>query len=190
MSTLLDDLHARSGGACELCGSQEALAAFAVPPRTDPAADDQVLLCATCRPQVGGERDLDPIHWFCLQQSAWSAVPAVQVLAWRLLGRLGTSWAADLRDQLWLDDDTRAWAEADAAPAEPPAPTLDSNGTPLKDGDAVTLIKDLDVKGAGFTAKRGTLVKAIRLTEDPGLVEGQVNRITIFLKTEFLKKAG
>lgn len=190
MSTLYDDLHARSGGVCELCGSQDALVAFTVAPRTGPSAQDQVLLCAACRPQVGGEQSLDPSHWFCLQQAAWSAVPAVQVLAWRLLGRLGTSWALDLRDQLWLDDDTRAWAEGDAALAEAPAPTLDSNGTALRDGDAVTLIKDLDVKGAGFTAKRGTLVKGIRLTEDPGLVEGQVNKVAIFLKTEFLKKAG
>jgi protein PhnA len=59
----------------------------------------------------------------------------------------------------------------------------------LVDGDAVTLIKDLDVKGANFTAKRGTLVKGIRLTDDPALVEGRVNGIAIYLKTAFLKKA-
>ncbi len=67
--------------------------------------------------------------------------------------------------------------------------TRDSNGTILSDGDSVTLIKDLEVKGGGFTAKRGTLVKGIRLTDDPGLVEGRVNKMAIYLKTEFLKKA-
>ena len=65
----------------------------------------------------------------------------------------------------------------------------DSNGTPLAEGDAVTLIKDLEVKGAGFTAKRGTLVKGIHLTDEAGMVEGRVNGITIVLKTQFLKKA-
>lgn len=71
----------------------------------------------------------------------------------------------------------------------PAAPTLDSNGTPLTEGDAVTPIKDLDVKGAGFTAKRGTLVKNIHLTDDPGLVEGRVNGMVIVLETGFLKRA-
>ena len=67
-------------------------------------------------------------------------------------------------------------------------PTLDSNGTELMEGDAVTLIKNLEVKGGGFTAKRGTAVKNIRLTDDSGLVEGKVNGMQIVLKTEFLKK--
>lgn len=64
-----------------------------------------------------------------------------------------------------------------------------SNGTPLAEGDAVALIKELEVKGAGFTAKRGTLVKGIHLTADAGMVEGRANGITIVLKTQFLKKA-
>ena len=75
------------------------------------------------------------------------------------------------------------------AEVEPDAETLDSHGTPLASGDSVTLIKDLDVKGAGFVAKRGTLVKNIRLTGDPAHVEGKVNGVAIVLKTQFLKKA-
>jgi protein PhnA len=51
------------------------------------------------------------------------------------------------------------------------------------------LIQDLDVKGANFIAKRGTLVKGIRLTNDPACVEGKVNKSVIVLKTRFLKKA-
>ena len=51
------------------------------------------------------------------------------------------------------------------------ADTKDSNGTTLADGDSVTLIKDLKVKGTSETIKRGTLVKNIRLTDDPGLIE-------------------
>ena len=68
--------------------------------------------------------------------------------------------------------------------------TRDSNGTPLKDGDSVTLIKDLKVKGTSETIKRGTLVKNIRLTDDPGLIECNTRQVKgLVLKTEFLKKA-
>ncbi len=49
--------------------------------------------------------------------------------------------------------------------------TRDSNGTILKEGDNVTLIKDLKVKGTSVTLKRGTLVKGIHLTDDPRRVE-------------------
>ncbi|MBS0620265.1 MAG: alkylphosphonate utilization protein [Verrucomicrobia bacterium] len=65
----------------------------------------------------------------------------------------------------------------------------DSNGTELKNGDSVTVIKDLKVKGASMTIKRGTLYKDIRLTEDEEEVECGKGRNTIVLKTCFLKKA-
>lgn len=66
----------------------------------------------------------------------------------------------------------------------------DSNGTLLKDGDSVTLIKDLKVKGTSVTLKRGTLVKGIQLTDDPDEVECRVEKVKgLVLRTEFLKKA-
>jgi protein PhnA len=68
-------------------------------------------------------------------------------------------------------------------------PTKDSNGTILAEGDAVTLIKDLKVKGSSLTLKRGTLVKNIRLTNSPAEIEGRAGGSTMVLKTEFLKKA-
>jgi protein PhnA len=68
--------------------------------------------------------------------------------------------------------------------------TRDSNGTILADGDSVTLIKDLKVKGTSVTLKRGTLVKAIRLTGDPDEIECRVEKVKgLVLRTEFLKKA-
>ena len=66
---------------------------------------------------------------------------------------------------------------------------MDSNGNELFEGDAVTLVRNLDVKGAAFTAKQGTLVKNIRLTDDPRYVEGKVNGMVIVLKTIYLKRA-
>ena len=66
----------------------------------------------------------------------------------------------------------------------------DSNGTQLKDGDSVTLIKDLKVKGTSVTLKRGTLVKNIRLTDEPDEIECNADKVKgLVLRTEFLKKA-
>jgi protein PhnA len=66
----------------------------------------------------------------------------------------------------------------------------DSNGTELKDGDSVTLIKDLKVKGTSTVLKRGTLIKNIRLTSDAAEVECRADKIKdLVLRAEFLKKA-
>jgi protein PhnA len=64
----------------------------------------------------------------------------------------------------------------------------DSNGNILSEGDSVTLIKDLKVRGSSSVIKRGMVVKNIRLTNDEGEVEGKVEKTVMVLKTEFLKK--
>ena len=66
----------------------------------------------------------------------------------------------------------------------------DSNGTPLNEGNSVTLIKDLKVKGTSVTLKRGTLIKNIRLTGNEDEVECRAEKVKdLVLRTEFLKKA-
>ena len=66
----------------------------------------------------------------------------------------------------------------------------DSNGNLLGNGDSVTLIKDLKVKGTSVTLKRGTLVKNIRLTDDAEEIECNADKVKgLVLKTCFLKKA-
>ena len=66
----------------------------------------------------------------------------------------------------------------------------DSNGTQLADGDSVTVIKDLKVKGTSVTLKRGQLCRNIRLTDDEELIECNVEKVKgLVLRTEFLKKA-
>lgn len=64
----------------------------------------------------------------------------------------------------------------------------DSNGNKLMDGDTVTLVKDLKVKGSSIVLKRGKTVKNIRLTDDPAEVDCRVDGSQIVLRTEFLKK--
>ena len=64
----------------------------------------------------------------------------------------------------------------------------DSNGAELQDGDSVTVIKDLKVKGSSMVIKRGTKVKSIRLTDNPEEVDCKIEGSSIVLKTCFLKK--
>lgn len=64
----------------------------------------------------------------------------------------------------------------------------DSNGNILVDGDTVTLIKSLKVKGGGVTLKQGTTIKKIRLTDNDEEVDCKVDGMSVVLKTCFLKK--
>ncbi len=117
----------------------------------------------------------------------WSEDPATQVLAYRMLARLDAfDWARDLSDMLYLDDEIRAWADAGVIRD---TGHRDSNGVPLHTGDNVVLIKDLPVKGGGFTAKRGTAVRGISIvTDNPAHIEGRVEGQRIVILTEFVKK--
>lgn len=65
----------------------------------------------------------------------------------------------------------------------------DSNGTALSEGDSVTIIKDLKVKGSNVTLKRGTVIKNIRLGEGDEAVEGNSDKVKgLRLNPAFLKK--
>lgn len=168
---------------CELCGAEGSLETL-----------DDVALCGVCASGVLEPKAAPDRHWTCLRDAIWSERPAVKVQCYRVLKRLGDHpLAGELLDQLFLDDADLALAErglkAEGREEDQDVLTVDSNGTTLKEGDAVVLIKDLEVKGANFTAKRGTTVKGISLTGDPKYVEGKVNGIRIVLVAAYLKKA-
>ncbi|MDT8375868.1 MAG: PhnA domain-containing protein [Mariprofundaceae bacterium] len=184
------ELQARSESRCELCGATENLGVYEIPPSSSGNADQCVFICHTCREQIENPDRVDANHWRCLNDSMWSQVPAVQVMAWRMLTRLrAEGWPQDLLDMLYLDDETRIWAES-GIQSEGTAKHLDSNGAVLEAGDTVTLIKDLDVKGSSITAKRGTAVRGIRLVADnPEQIEGRVEGQQIVILTKFVKKA-
>ena len=184
-------LFARSNSSCELCKSKLNLSVYKVPPNSNGSADNSIFVCETCLDQIEYPKNIDANHWRCLNDSMWTPIPAVQVMAWRQLKRLSSeAWAQDLLDMLYLDEETQAWAAAtEIAELEAENSSVDSNGAVLNAGDSVTLIKDLDVKGAGFTAKRGSLVKGISLTDNPEHIEGRVNGTRIVLLTKFLKKS-
>ena len=116
----------------------------------------------------------------------WSEEAGVQVLASRTLNRLASEdWARDLLGQLYLDVETQAWADnVDAITNH-----RDSKGVSLAQRDNVVLIKDLWIKGARFTAKRGATVRGISLVQDnDDHIEGRVEGQRIVILTEFVKK--
>lgn len=190
---LFESLLERSQSKCELCGRVESLSLYEIPPVNKPDENNSIIACDICQDQINNPDKMDTNHWHCLNESMWSEHLPVQVMSYRMLSLLKSEvWAQDLLEQLYLEESTLEWAKS-GLPAEEEidssAPTLDSNGTRLMEGDSVTLIKDLDVKGAGFTAKRGTLVRNISLTNNPKHIEGKVNGIQIVLVANFLKKA-
>lgn len=187
------ELIARSQNQCELCLATEQLSSFVVVPKKGEKADECAWICASCQSQMPKEAVLDVQHWRCLNDSMWSQIPAVQVLAWRILNRLShEAWAQQALDMLYLDESILAWAQAELAQTdEDKIVHRDSNGAILQAGDTVTLIKDLVVKGANFTAKRGTAVRNISLVHDNAEhIEGRVNDQQIVILTQFVKKSG
>ncbi|MEE3319926.1 MAG: PhnA domain-containing protein [Pseudomonadota bacterium] len=192
--TIESALLARADSCCELCGAGEALSVYAVPPESDGSEAQSALLCETCQYQIDNPGNEDTNHWRCLNDSMWSQQPAVQVLAWRMLTRLrAEGWPQDLLDMLYLEDDVLEWAQAtgEGVVEEQGVQHRDSNGAVLEAGDSVTLIKDLNVKGANFTAKRGTAVRNISLVQDnPEQIEGRVEGQRIVILTQYVKKNG
>lgn len=178
----IDELLQRSN-VCELCGSDEGLEAYEVL-----GMDESVVVCKTCKSSIENPQD-DINHWHCLNESMWSEFSEVQVVAYRTLSKLKDEiWARDLLEMLYLEDEVLKVAKEGLETKENNSLTKDSNGTTLEAGDSVTIIKDLEVKGAGFTAKRGTVVKNITLTDNPEQIEGRVNGVKIVLLSKFLKK--
>jgi len=187
------DLFERSGSNCELCSATQNLVVYELPPVTNAGIDDSVLICETCREQIDNPKKMDVNHWRCLNDSMWNQTPAVQIMAWRMLMRLrNEGWPQDLLDMLYLDDEilNRAQATGEGESEEGSVKHIDSNGAALEAGDTVTLIKDLNVKGANFTAKRGTAVRGISLVADnPEHIEGKVNGQQIVILTKYVKRA-
>jgi len=104
----------------------------------------------------------------------------------------GSQTMPDTDDTYIYDEALGEWRPAGAAAAETPdarAAVRDAAGNILADGDAVTLIKDLKVKGANQTLKQGTVIRSIRLTDDPEEIDCRHDSIKgLVLRTEFVRK--
>lgn len=184
------ELFARSNHQCELCSANTDLSIYEVPP-TD-YSDNEIVCCQTCVEQLNDSDSIEPNHWRCLNESMWSTVPAVQVVAWRMLNTLKSEgWPVDLLDMMYLEEETLTWAKSGFSEVDNMDEVIhkDCNGVVLESGDTVVLTKDLNVKGAGFTAKRGTPVRNISLVYDNAEhIEGRVNGQQIVILTKYVKK--
>lgn len=179
----------RCDSKCELCGSDSPLSSFVVAPHSQVTVDHAVMLCDTCKNQIESPDTMDANHWRCLNDSMWSQVAPVQVMAWRQLKRLSAneSWATDLLDMMYMEEDIARWAEIGMD--EDGQKHVDCNGAELKAGDSVTIIKDLPVKGSSMVVKQGTMVRNIGLAKDDvDLFSGKVDGQSIWLRCEFARK--
>ncbi|AOW20479.1 PhnA domain-containing protein [Urechidicola croceus] len=189
---LLQDLEARSGTKCELCGSTANLNIYEVPPISTGGVDGSLLGCETCINQINNPESMDSNHWRCLNDSMWSEFQAVQVVAWRMLSRLKKEgWPQDLLDMMYLDDELLKFAKATGEGLDESEKIIhrDVNGVILEAGDSVVLVKDLKVKGSSMVAKQGTAVRRISLDpENAEYIEGKVGAQTIVIITQYVKK--
>lgn len=190
--SILNKLQERSGSKCELCTSEENLSMYKLPPAPVGTVDDSILACTTCIDQIENSDNVDANHWRCLNDSMWSEVAAVQVVAWRVLTRLRSEgWPQDLLDMLYLDEENLKWAKATGEGLEDEQKVIhrDVNGVILQAGDSVVLIKDLKVKGSSLVAKQGTAVRRISLDpKNDKFIEGKVGPTQIVIITEYVKK--
>lgn len=188
----LDKLTTRSGNQCELCAATENLSIYDVPPTASNLSDREILTCETCLNQIEKKEELNANHWQCLSTSMWNENLPVQVVSWRMLNRFrNESWAADLLDMMYLDDETLDLAKQTGDHESDGSIDLhkDCNGNILIGGDTVTLIKDLDVKGSTLNAKIGTAVRNIRLVHDnTEQIEGKIDGQQIVILTKYVKK--
>ena len=189
MSVIERKLKDRSGSVCEISGAEHDLVVYVLPPTNERTVENSVLLAKHLNDQIENPETTDEKDWRGLSESMWSEHLPVQIVSWRMLARLKNT---DLLDMMYLDEEALEWAKATGEGDEEDENKLvhkDSNGVTLLDGDSVVLIKDLDVKGATFTAKRGAAVHNIKLVwDDANLIEGRVENQNIYILTQYVKK--
>ncbi|MFY8069453.1 MAG: PhnA domain-containing protein [Flavobacterium sp.] len=189
MSVIERKLKDRSGSVCEISGTEHDLVVYVLPPTNERTVENSVLIAKHLKDQIENPETTDEKGWRGLSESMWSEHLPVQIVSWRMLARLKNT---DLLDMMYLDEEALEWAKATGEGEEEDENKLvhkDSNGVTLLDGDSVVLIKDLDVKGATFTAKRGAAVHNIKLVwDDANLIEGRVENQNIYILTQYVKK--
>ncbi len=189
MSVIERKLKDRSGSVCEISGTEHDLVVYVLPPTNERTVENSVLITKHLKDQIENPETTDEKDWRGLSESMWSEHLPVQIVSWRMLARLKNT---DLLDMMYLDEEALEWAKATGEGEEEDENKIvhkDSNGVTLLDGDSVVLIKDLDVKGATFTAKRGAAVHNIKLVwDDANLIEGRVENQNIYILTQYVKK--
>lgn len=94
-----------------------------------------------------------------------------------------------MSDEYVYDEESGEWLPASEIAARRTTVVRDAAGNELTDGDQAVLVKDLKVKGAGQTLKQGTVIRSIRLTDNPEEIDCRHDTIKgLVLRTEFVRK--
>lgn len=111
------DLARRAKSRCEITGASGVpLRPYEVPPvGEDPDIDRTLLVSDACMDVLEHPKRLAGREWQCLAEAVWSDMPAVQVVAWRMLRELATreDWAREALDEVFLDPEIEEWANAE-----------------------------------------------------------------------------
>ena len=185
-------LQTRSNGICELCSEAAAnLIEYAVPPKTNNAVENEVVVCDTCHQQIATSNYSDANYWRCLSGSIWSEVPAVQALSYKILTKLkAEDWAAEAMDAVTLEESVINWANAEDELEASKIIHKDAYGVVLHSGDTIILTENLNIKGANFIASKGTTVRKIKVVPDNAeQIEGKIEGDTIVILTKFVRKS-
>ena len=109
------DLARRAKSRCELTGAAGVpLRAYEIPPvPADPDIERTLLISEECHDMLDHPARLAGRHWQCLAEAVWSEMPAVQVVAWRMLNELAKreDWAREVLEEVFLDTDVEEWAK-------------------------------------------------------------------------------
>ncbi len=190
--SISNTLKERAAGACEICGTtSDSLQAFAVPTRSADSDEHCVAICEVCLQFLQQKNYADANHFRNLVGAIWSEVPAVKVMAYKLLNQLSKeSWAAEALDAAYLDESEMLWAQSEDAAEADRIIHKDAYGVVLEAGDTVLLTENLNVKGANFIAPKGTKVPKIRLVPDNAeQIEGKIEGSTIVILTKYVRKS-
>lgn len=110
------ELARRAKSKCELTGAAGVpLRPYEVPPvPADPELGRTLLLSEACHDVLENPKRLAGREWQCLAEAVWSEMPAVQVVAWRMLNHLAKreDWAREVVEELFLDEEVEAWAKS------------------------------------------------------------------------------
>jgi protein PhnA len=115
LSRFAKDLVRRSRSKCELCDKGGVrLDVCELPPlEEEPFAEGCIFICEECHKQIDHPKKMIPSHWRCLNNALWSEVPAVQIMAVRMLRRLAKTechWAEELLEHAYLEPETEEWS--------------------------------------------------------------------------------
>jgi protein PhnA len=192
---LSEVLSKRAAAKCELCTAETSLSTFSLIENTS-IETEQIAVCEHCTNQLSKTSTQDADYWRCLNSTMWTEYLPVKVAIWSILTHHKSAvWPVELLDMMYLSEEETTFAKRVLNHLYPNESTddavvhKDANGAVLQAGDTVVITKDLDVKGASLTAKRGTAVRNISLVYDNAeQIEGRVDGQHIVILTKFVKK--